>query len=261
MTPQLSPYRLGKARETFNYFTVTNAISWNLLAGSIITLLAMRLNAPATYIGIISSSFYISFFFLPLGKLLAKRFSIIGIFSFAWTTRAICMLLVVAAPVAEYLGRRDLALLLVLLGVFAFHFFRGMGMIGNNPVLSLMATGPDRGSFLTQVQIINGAAALFGSFIIAMILGRDLPVFVYSMLIGSGVITGILSGYLIKKVPEPPGEAEGENVNLFSIFREAFAEGYLRRFIVIFFLIALASGVTRACVVVYAREVFAKNDG
>jgi MFS family permease len=261
MAVQLSPYRLGKARDVYNIFNVFNALSWNLLVGSIITLFAMRLEASSTYIGLLSALVYVSFFFLPLGKLLTRRFSIIGIFSFAWTGRAISMILAVAAPLAEYSGRRDLALLLIVLGVFAFHFFRGIGMVGNNPVLSELAAGPDRGSYLTQIQIVNSAVTMFGSFLVAMALGREPPVYCYSILLGLGIVCGIASGTLIKKVPEPPGEEGGGRVKLFAVFREALSQGGLRLFMVIFFLVAMVSGVSRAFVVVYAREVFGHNDG
>ncbi|MDR2435262.1 MAG: MFS transporter [Treponema sp.] len=261
MSLQLSPYRLGKARDVYNYFNVFNALSWNLLVGSIITLFAMRLGANSTYIGLINALVYVSYFFLPLGKVLARRFSIIGVYGFAWTWRAICMLLVVAAPFAEYAGRRDVALLFTMLGAFAFHFFRGVGMIANNPVLSALAAGPDRGSYLTQVQIVNSAVTMFGSFLVAMALGREPPIYLYSILLGSGVVCGVVSGTLIKKVPEPPGEEGGEKIRLIAVFREALSQSGLRLFMLIFFLVAMVSGVTRAFVVVYAREVFAHNDG
>jgi MFS family permease len=258
---QLSPYRLGKAREVYNYFNVFNAVSWNLLVGSIITLFAMRLGASSTYIGLLSAMLYISLFCLPLGKLLTARFPIIGIFGFAWTARAVAMLLAVAAPFAEYSGHRDVALLLVLLGVFVFHFFRGIGMVGNNPILNEVAAGPDRGSYITQIQIINSAVGMFISFLIAIVLGREPPLFIYSILLGTGVLGGIVSGFLIRKVPEPPGEEAGKKVKLLDVFRDALGQRSLRLFMMILFLISLVSGVTRAFVVVYAREVFGHNDG
>jgi len=261
MAAQLSPYRLGKARDVYNYFNVFNAISWNLLVGSIITLFAMRLKASSTYIGLLSAMVYISLFFLPLGKLLSRRFSIIGIYGFAWIARAAAMLLAVAAPFAEYAGHRDAALLLVMLGVFAFHFFRGIGMVGNNPVLNEVAVGPDRDSYMTQIQIINSAVLMFICFLIAMVLGRAPPLYIYSILLGLGVVGGIASGFLIRRVPEPPAEEAGEKAKLLDVFREALAQKSLRLFMVILFLVVLVSGVTRAFVVVYAREVFGHNDG
>jgi MFS family permease len=257
----LSPYRLGKARELYNFFNVFNALSWNFLVGSIVTLFAMRLGASSTYIGLLSALLYVSYFFLPLGKLLAGRFSIVGIYSFTWVSRALVMLPVVAAPLAELTGRRDLALGLLLLGVMLFHIFRGIGMIGNNPVLSELSAGPDRGSYMTQIQIINSAIAMFAGFAIAMILGREPPIYFYSIILTVGIVCGVFSGVLIRKVPEPPGEEEGEKVKLSGIFRDALAQPALRRFVTIFFIVALVSGISRAFIVVYAREVFSQTDG
>jgi MFS family permease len=267
MTMQLSPYRLSKARDVYNFFNVLNAVSWNLLVGIIITLFALRLDASSTYIGLMSSAFYIALFLLPLGKLLAKRFSIIGIFSFTWIMRSICMILAAAAPFVDYAGHRNIALLLVIIGVFLFHLFRGVGMIGNNPVLSLLASGPDRGSYMTQIQIINSAIGMFGSFLIAMVLGMEPPIFVFSILLAIGVITGVISGYVIRKVPEPSIQQEAndglkkEKIKFTDIFKDAFSNDHLRNFLIIFFLVILVSGVTRTFVIVYAREVFGHNDG
>jgi len=264
MTTQLSPYRLSKARDVYNFFNVFNAVSWNLLVGIIITLFALRLDASSTYIGLMSAAFYIALFLLPLGKLLAKRFSIIGIFSFTWIMRSICMILAAAAPFVDYAGHRNIALLLVIIGVFLFHLFRGVGMIGNNPVLSLLASGPDRGSYMTQVQIINSAIGMFGSFLIAMVLGMEPPIFVFSILLIIGVVTGVISGYVIRKVPEPSIQQEADGrlkTKLADIFKDAFSNEHLRYFLIIFFLVILVSGVTRTFVIVYAREVFEHNDG
>jgi MFS family permease len=257
----LSPYRLGKAREVYNIFNVFNAISWNLLVGVIITLFALRLGASPTYIGLLSSSFYLALFLLPLGKMLTKRFSIIGIFSFTWTARAICMLFAVAAPFFDYAGHRSTALSLIMFGVFLFHSFRGIGMIGNNPVLSVLASGPDRGSYMTQIQITSGAIGMFGSFIIAMVLGMEPPVIVFSILLGCGVISGVISGYMIRSVPEPHREKDSQKINLFALFKDALSQDALRHFMLILFLVVMVSGVTRTFMVVYAREVFTHNDG
>ena len=264
MTAGLSPYRLRKAREAFHYFNIFNAVSWNLLVGIVITLFALRLGAPPTYIGFLSATFYISLFLLPVGKLLSTRFSIIGIYSFTWITRSICMILAVAAPFVDYAGYRKTALFLVMLGVLLFHLFRGIGLIGNNPVLSLLASGPDRGSYMTQIQIINSAIGMLGSFLVAIILGMEPPIIIFSFLLGAGVVTGIISGFMIKTVPEPPrpkDESSYGGIKLADVFREAYSQDYLRHFMIIFFLVVMASGVTRTFITVYAREVLGHNDG
>ena len=261
MASVLSPYRLIKAREVYNLFNIFNSISWNLLVGIVITLFALKLGASSTYIGLLGAAVYISLFMLPIGKIFARRFSIIGIFSVTWIIRSIAMIFAVAAPFFEYAGHRNTALFLIMLGVFLFHILRGIGMIGNNPVLAELAVGADRGSYLTQIQITNSAVGMFGSFLIAMILGLEPPIFVYSILIFLGVITGIISGYMIRKVPEPPVENDSKKMNIFAVFKDALAQDSLRHFMIILFLVALVSGVTRTFVVVYAREVFGHSDG
>ncbi|MCL2441171.1 MAG: MFS transporter [Treponema sp.] len=261
MIAELSPYRLSKARDTYNYFNIFNAVSWNLLVGIIITLFALRLGATSSFIGLMSSTFYIALFMLPLGKVFTKRFSIIGIFSFAWTARSLCMLLAVAAPFVDNAGHRNTALLMVFLGVLLFHLIRGIGMIGNNPVLSLLATGPDRGSYMTQIQIISSSIGMFGSFLIAMILGMEPPIFIFSVLLGVGVISGVISGTIIKKVPEPAKQNSGNGTRLIDIFKDALSQDHLKHFLFILFIIVLVSGITRTFVIVYAREVFQHNDG
>jgi MFS family permease len=261
MEMQLSPYRLGKARDTYNYFNIFNAISWNLLVGIIITLLALRLGASSTFIGLMSATFYLALFMLPIGKMLVRRFSIIGIFSFTWVCRSLCMLLAVLAPFFDVTGHRNTGLLLIFFGVLLFHLVRGIGLIGNNPVLSLLTSGPDRGSYMTQIQIINSSIGMFGSFLIAMVLGTEPPIFVFSILLSIGVIAGIISGQMIKKVPEPSRSNDGHGMKLSELFKEAFSQDALRHFLLILFLVVMVSGITRTFVIVYAREVFGHNDG
>jgi len=261
MVAALSPYRLGKARDTYNLFNIFNALSWAFLAGNIVTLFALRLGASSTYIGIISAVNYVAFFFLPLGKILSRRFPIIKIYSFTWSSRAIGMLPLIFAPFVFAFGYRDLALFLILIGVVFFHVIRGIGMIANNPVLSHLSQGPDRGSYMTQIQIINSAVGMFAGFIIAMLLGRDPPLFLYAIIMAVGIGCGVSSGILVGKIPEPEREESLKNKKLVEIIKEAMTQPSIRLFIFILLMVALVSGVSRTFLVVYGREVYAQSDG
>jgi len=261
MAAVLSPYRLGKARDIYNVFNIFNAISWAFLAGNIVTLLALRMGANSTYIGIISAVLYVSFFFLPLGKVLSRRFPIVRIYSFTWSSRAIGMLPLLFAPFVFAFGYRDLALFLIFIGVAIFHVVRGIGMIANNPVLSYLSHGPDRGSYMTQIQIINSAVGMFAGFIIAMLLGRDPPLFLYTIIMAVGIVCGVFSGILVGKIPEPEREEGFKNKKLFEVVKEAMTQPSIRLFIFILIMVALVSGVSRTFLVVYSREVFAQSDG
>ncbi|MDR0730394.1 MAG: MFS transporter [Treponema sp.] len=257
----LSPFRLSKARDRYNLFNVFNSLSWNFLVGSVITLFIMRLHVSSTFIGLINALLYVSFFFLPLGKVLARRFSIVSIFSTAWIGRALAMAITLAAPFAVLSGHRDLALLLTALGVGLFHVIRGVGMISNNPILSSLSEGPDRGSYMTQIQIINSATGMFSSFALAVLLGREPPLALYAVILFLGIVAGVTSGIMVRNIPEPPTEEDSGRKKFVHVFREALALPGIKLFVLILFFVALVSGVSRAFLVVYSREIFNQSDG
>jgi hypothetical protein len=242
-------------------FNVFNSFSWQFLVGTIIILLAMRLNASSTVIGLINAMVYVAFFFLPLGKILTKKISIIKIYGAAWIFRAVGMSPILMVPAAVSAGRPDIGVGLIILGVFTFHASRGIGMIANNPVLDQLAAGPDRGSYMTQIQIINSAVAMFSSFAIAMVLGRDPPLFLYAVLIAVGIAGGVTSGSMVLKLPEPETDGGSRSMSFLGIFREAFSRPPIKHFIVVLVQVVFVSGIARAFITVYAREVFNQGDG
>jgi hypothetical protein len=114
---------------------------------------------------------------------------------------------------------------------------------------------------MTQIQIVQSAVAMFAGFLIAMLLGRDPPLFIYSIIIAIGIISGLTSGIIVSKVPGPERDEGVKSRSLIEIFREAMVEPSLRRFIFILLMVALVSGVSRTFIVVYGREVYQLSDG
>jgi predicted MFS family arabinose efflux permease len=261
MDNALSPYRLGKARDQYNVFNFFAALSYALMAGNIITLFAMRLNASSTMIGLLNALGYASFFFLPLGKALCRVFPIVRLYSIAWILRALCMAPALFVPFLENAGRHTEALRLLILGASLFHLFRGIGTVANNPVLDRLAAGPDRGSYMTLIQIINNAVAMFASFALAMLLGRNPSLFLYAAIIAAGIGGGVFSGALLRGIPEPEKDNAASRRGFWAAARDAFSRGAFRDFMGLLFLVVFVSAISRAFIVVYAREVFAQADG
>ncbi len=261
MAAALSPYRLNKARELFNIFNFFNAISYALLAGNIITLYAMRLNASSTLLGLLNALLYASFFFLPLGKILVKRIPIIKVYSSTTILRAVSMSLLLVTPFFAKQGRYHIALGLTLLGATLFHLCRGIGLIGNNPILQELSVGADRGSYMTLIQIINSATAMFASFALALLLGKNPNLGLYSVIMLVGIATGVFSGILMYKMPEPAQTNNSTSINFFKVLKEAFSKDSFRNFILIFLIVSFVSAIARIFVVVYSREVFLQTDG
>ncbi|MDR2193044.1 MAG: MFS transporter [Treponema sp.] len=262
MADSLSPYRLGKARALYNVFNVFNAFSYTLLAGSLITILIMRLEASSTVIGIISSFVYVAYFFLPVGKILARLLSIIKVYCWTWILRSLTMAPLIVAPFVFQAGQRDLALGLTVLGTFCFHLNRGIGMIGNNPVLDELAAGPDRGSYMTLIQIINAGLGMLTNLAVALLFSfwQNPPLALYTVLIVLGIAGGVISGLMIKKLPEPETDTNAKKAPFSDMLKESFSDAPFRKFITILFLIALVSGIARIFAVVYCREVFHQSD-
>lgn len=261
MSSALSPYRLRKARRVYNLFSVFNAFSFTMLTGNVITLYALRLGAGATEVGLLSAFGFVSFFFMPIGKRLAAKFAIVRVFGVSWLLRYLAMVPLLIAPFLAERGRLDAALILVSVGVFAFHLFRGVGMIANNPILHELASGSDRGSFVVQIQMINAAVSMLGNISLVFLLGRDPPLAVYGVIMAAGIVTGIAASVVVMKVPEPAESAENASAHFFGTLTRAFERPPFRLFMLVFFLASFVSSTSRAFSAVYGRDVYLSTDG
>jgi MFS family permease len=114
---------------------------------------------------------------------------------------------------------------------------------------------------MTQIQIINSAVGMFAGFIIAMLLGKDPPLFFYTIIMTAGIGCGVFSGILMGKIPGPEKEEGEKNKSIIEIFREAVTQPSIRLFIYILIMVALVSGVSRTFLVVYSRAIFRQSDG
>jgi HEAT repeat protein len=102
---------------------------------------------------------------------------------------------------------------------------------------------------------------MFASFALAMLLGRNPPLFLYAVIMAVGIIGGIFSGFLLRKFPEPEQAPGEKRVDFFKITKEAFSDPSFRDFMIIFSLVALVSAIARSFIIVYSREVFLQGDG
>jgi MFS family permease len=261
MALSISPYRLQKARALYNVFNALNTIGWTFLAGNIITLFALRLEASSTLIGVLTAINYLAQVCLFLGRMLVRRVPIIRIYAVTWLFRSVAMTPLLFAPHFSAAGRNDVAIALMLVGVTLFHLSRGIGMVGNNPVLSFLAQGADRGRYMTLIQVINNGVGMIATFALALFLGSDSPLFVYSVIMGAGIVIGIVSVVFLARLPEPDSSEKAVNPDFFAVVKDSLAEVSIRFFILIMFLVVMVSGIVRTFILVYAREVYLQGDG
>ena len=152
MSEQLSNFRIKRGRKVFNSYAAINSFSFALVTGNTITLYALALGASSTVIGILGSFMSLCFFAVPLGKVLMQRAGLIKTFADNWMYRNWALVPVLTIPWLVATGNRSIALAVLVLAVFFYNFFRGIGLIANNPVIGMLTPGKDRGKYIVHLS-------------------------------------------------------------------------------------------------------------
>jgi MFS family permease len=263
----LSPASLERGRRSFFVFNALNSASFVLLSGSFVTLYALSLGASNAMVGLLNAFGYGTFFFLPLGKRIVQRRSILRVFGLAWFWRFVAASPALLAPLFVAQGMEGVGFALILVGIALFNMLRGVGLIGNNPVLANLADGgaegkrADRGAFLVNVSIVASLAGMATNLVIALVIGSVAPPWVFAAAMGIGIALGIVGSLvLLARVPEPEGYRPEKGGSLAKSAREAFRERPFRAFMEALFLLSLVTGMARTFLPVYAKDVFAQGD-
>lgn len=266
MAAPLSPNRLRSARHSFNIFNFLNSFSFVFVSGSFITLFAIRMGASNATVGILNAIAYSTFFMMPIGKRLVRKKPIVWIFGWAWVARYTALVPILFAPLFAARGHSGAAIGLLIAGAAGFSFFRGVALIGNNPVVGFLASGggekprSDRGEYMVSNSLINSLASMIGGLLVSLFLGEQANPWVYALGVGIGIATGYAGCILLLQTPEPTDYSPEKPSSLMETAREAIREEPFRRFIIIFMVLAFVSGMGRSFLPVYAKEVFAQGD-
>ncbi len=263
MTEQLSSFRIKKGRRVFDSYSAINSFSFALVTGNTLTLYALSLGANSTVVGLLSAFGFLSFFAIPLGKIGLKKTTLVKTFANNWMLRNWSLVPLLAIPYLSFLGRSALSLVVLLSCVFCYNFFRGIGLIANNPVIGILAPGKDRGEYIVRLSLINNGTALLATVLLALLLWKDAGIRTYNMVVLIGILAGIAASALLYRLPEPgvsenpEGSATG---SFFPRFVEAFKEKNFRLFILSYLVIGLGIGMARPFVIVYCKAVYNQRD-
>lgn len=261
MSESLTPVARARARKDFDVFNVLNSASFGILSGSVVTLLALKLGASATFVGLLNAFAYMCFFFMPVGKRLIGGRPIIKVYFFGWLGRYLAMLPVVAAPLIVLLGgERGWAFACLFAGVAGFNVFRGIGMIGSNPVTASLAEGGDRGAFIARVQIFANLAALATNLALSFVMGRSPGAIVYAALMGAGIAIGIAGTLWLRRVPEPAAYRPSAGAGIWATTREAWKEKPFRNFMAIYVLVCFTASMGKTFLPVFAKAAYRQGD-
>ena len=291
MNEQLSKFRLKQGRKFFDLYNGVNSFSFALVTGNTITLYALALNANSTAIGLLTAFMYMCYFAIPFGKLMVRRFGIVNTFAYTWFLRNFSLLPMLFIPFFYFSGKQADAVFMLLSAVALFNFFRGAGIIANNPVIGILAPGKDRSSYIVRVSLTNNSATFAAIIFLTVFLwfftrrGFDI-VSVYNITSVIGIITGVASSFLLFKLPDPAFEhkkeavraakAEGkskkevralkwdkrneEGGSFTSAVKDAFKDKNFTVYIASFFIIQFGIGLARPFIIVYGKAVYSVPD-
>jgi MFS family permease len=256
----LTPGEMSRARARFSSFAFLNIISFTLLAGNIISLFTLRLGGGNFLIGLISSFIYLSYLFMLAGRLLVPRLGLVRIMGRFWRLRYLSMLPILLAPLFYSRGAVTAAHLLIVASLFGFNAFRGVAVISYNPIVGAITETQDRGAFLARLQALQHSASLILGVLLAFLLGRDAPLWRYSVFIISGILSGFIAASLIFKLPEIPDSSQTPGLKLWPGLKQAWKRAPFKRFIFIHSMSSLATFMITPFLVVYIKQVYLQAD-
>jgi HEAT repeat protein len=260
MVQELASSEKRDARKYLTWFEGTNAASYILISGQMIILLALRLGADNFFVGLISSFQYIAFFFMLIGRAMVGHIGLRRMMCRFWILRSLLLVPVLFVPFFAAAGHKEIGLLLIALALLGFHIFRGIAIIGFNPILGMVMEQRTMGSYLSRLQIVNQIATLVFSLIVALSIGKSAPLWRYAFFIGLGIVLGLLAGAIITKFPDPVLTGGGKDDGFWTGIRTALKRSDFRRFIIHFFLLSLVTGMAVPFIIVYAKEVYLRSD-
>lgn len=267
MAEQLSPFKIKRGRRVFDSYSAINSFSFALVTGNTVTLYALALGASSTVVGLLSAFMFLSFYAIPLGKLGLRRWSLVRTFANNWMVRNWSLVPLLAIPYLYSIGHAGAAVSVLVACVFLFNFFRGMGLIANNPVIGALAPGKDRGEYIVRLSLINNGTALAATCFLAFLLWRDAGIETYNLAVLIGIVSGIAASSLLYRLPDPGSPAAGDRAaapepgaGFFPRLREAAKDANFRRFVASYLVIGLGIGMARPFIVVYCKEVYGQAD-
>ncbi len=249
---------MSDARKKLYRFTFFNIIAFTLLSGNIVTLFSLRLGAGSFLIGLLSFFSYISYLCMLIGRSLVKKIGVVGLMGRFWFIRHLMMLPMLTAPL--FVGNYTAVYTLIIFSVLGFSVSRGIAITGYNPVIGEVATEKQRGGLLSQLQKIQHAATLVVSIVMALVLGKQAPLYRYVLFIFTGIIFGSFASFIFMKIPEPDNIRENISEDLWTSFFQALKRAPFRKFTVIHFLISFATFMIFPFLVVYVKKVFNQPD-
>ena len=190
-----------------HWFSLFNAVSFQIMMGAPIIVYAKSLGASSTILGIIAAfTPLMTIFQLPAAQHL-DRFGYRQFVLMGWGMRSVLIFLVAAIPLAAFLD--DVSKLVSLLALlFLFNLLRGISSAAWMPWIVHLIPEDVRGRFLSIDQFFMYFGCLLSLLASALVIAGPVSPWDYALVFLISAFGGVISLVFIKKIPEvEPGEA------------------------------------------------------
>jgi len=251
-----------RRRAMLNYyrFSIFNVISFNFLAGNIIILYALRLGAGNVLVGLIAASYQIPFIFSLIGRRLIRRFGAVKLFGYFWVARYLAMAPVLFTAFPAIREHPQLVLAIVSLCAFGFNISKGIGLTAIKPIVGEIPPQRERGSFISNQQLIIHLGAVGTGLVMAWLLGPESALARYMLLLAIGILAGFVAAYFILRLPEPEEAGHGFDARFTDGLKRAFRNQTFRRLTIVNMIAVFVGAMAEAFLLVYFKQIYGYGD-
>jgi MFS family permease len=242
-------------RGSFNahWFSLFNAISYQVMMGAPIIVYANSLGASSTVLGIIAAfTPLMTVFQLPaaqhLGHYGYRRFFLMG-----WGARTVLIFVVAAIPLLEILD--DASKLAALLGVlFFFNLLRGISSAAIMPWITHLIPEYVRGRFLSVDQLFMYGGCLLSLLVSALVVAEPVEPWEYALVFFISGLAATVSLEFIRRIPEVIAEEAKRRSSQDVPWREMLAFPPFRELLIFNLIYATVLGSLAVFTVEFLRD-------
>lgn len=188
-----------------HWFTLFNALSFQIVLGAPIILYAKSIGATSTVIGVLASfTPLMTVLQLPAAKLLPvygyQRFVLMG-----WGMRTIFIFLVAVVPLLWFVDETTKLVLLVA-ALFGFNLLRGIASAAWMPWIASLIPEEAKARFLSRDQIFLFSGSLVALLASALLMSGKVGAWEYSIVFLASAGAASVALIFIKKIPDVRGE-------------------------------------------------------
>lgn len=197
----LVPRQYPKGAFNAHWFSLCNAVSFQIILGAPIILYAKSIGASSTVLGIIASfTPLMTVFQLPaaqfLGRYGYKKFVLMG-----WSLRTVFIFLMTVVPLAVFLDNTT-KLAVILASLFVFNLLRGISSAAWMPWIATLIPEEIRGRFLSLDQIFMHVGSLFALVASAVVMTGRVDAWEYALVFFLSAVGATLSLNFMRRIPE-----------------------------------------------------------